>query len=181
MVKIIILGNSWWILTPFLEVIFNFWRNKKTSPMTLSTRSLRIRGLWMSYSTFGPKVIFTCTGKSVTPMMVCVNHHKMVTNTTTPARSGQTLRTKKLALGLKNPNPGSNRAPYTWRWRNQLKRVKKRLRKRPTLNTSAPHSDFVTLCVQLSSFPRCFWIFSKHSRKKVINSKKSGQNEEKEV
>ena len=29
MVKIIILGNSWWILTPFLEVNFNFWRNKK--------------------------------------------------------------------------------------------------------------------------------------------------------
>ena len=141
-------------------------------------RSLRIRGLWMSYSTFGPKVIFR---PKICDPHDGVNHHKMVTNTTTPARSGQTLRTKKLPLGLTNPNPGSNPAPYTWRWRNQLKRVKKRLRKRPTLNTTAPHSDFVTLCVQLSSFPRCFWIFSKHSRKKVINSKKSGQNEEKEV
>ena len=90
MVKIIILGNSWWILTPFLEVNFNLWRNKNKSDDPLDEISTNPGSLktilnFRSKSHFSPR-------KYVTPMMV-----KIVTKTATSARSGHTLRKKKLS------------------------------------------------------------------------------------
>ena len=63
----------------------------------------------------------------------------IVTKTTTPARSGHTLRTKKLSPGLRSPNPESDPEPITYNKRKHFKTAKSLFPKKQTSNRHVSH------------------------------------------